>query len=250
MRVRRDILSLNVNEQKQLIDAFLRLKKNGKYDAIVAEHKRAMMRPTPMQGEKPDHGRRNAAHRGPIFLPWHREYLLRLEKELGTTLPYWDWTVDAAMPDPTKSDVWGTDLMGGNGVAGDWWVAAGSFANSAGDWDIPNNLDGPALMRRFGAYPGHSDQATKADVALAFSDRVYDQPPWDRNAALFSFRNRIEGWVSKTHDPRIRTSGSQTHNRIHLWVGGQWTKNGKPVNGSMVRSTSRTIQYSSCITPL
>ena len=41
---------------------------------------------------------RNAAHRGPIFLPWHRVMLMLLEANLqrvlnDTTfgLPYWDW---------------------------------------------------------------------------------------------------------------------------------------------------------------
>ena len=39
----------------------------------------------------------NAAHSGPIFLPWHRMYLIRLEEELQRVLndidfglPYWD----------------------------------------------------------------------------------------------------------------------------------------------------------------
>ena len=37
------------------------------------------------------------------FLPWHREFLWRLENRLrdiapGVTLPYWDWTSDRAIP--------------------------------------------------------------------------------------------------------------------------------------------------------
>jgi tyrosinase len=37
------------------------------------------------------------------FLPWHREFLWRLENRLrdiapSVTLPYWDWTVDRAIP--------------------------------------------------------------------------------------------------------------------------------------------------------
>lgn len=40
---------------------------------------------------------------GVHFLPWHREFLWRLENRLrdivpGVTLPYWDWTVDRAIP--------------------------------------------------------------------------------------------------------------------------------------------------------
>lgn len=43
--------------------------------------------------------------RGINFLPWHREYLWRMENRLrilapSVTLPYWDWTVDRAIPAP------------------------------------------------------------------------------------------------------------------------------------------------------
>ena len=46
----------------------------------------------------------NAAHSGPIFLPWHRMYLIRLEQELQRVLgdpdfglPYWDWAEDGEL---------------------------------------------------------------------------------------------------------------------------------------------------------
>ena len=48
-----------------------------------------------------------SAHRGSIFLPWHREFLRRFELDLqkevsDVTLPYWDWAADASLrsPDP------------------------------------------------------------------------------------------------------------------------------------------------------
>ncbi len=42
-----------------------------------------------------------AAHMGPAFLPWHRQFLMMFEQELRAiepevTLPYWDWSVDNA----------------------------------------------------------------------------------------------------------------------------------------------------------
>ena len=50
------------------------------------------------------------AHGNPSFLPWHRTYILRLERELqaidpGVALPYWQF-------DQAASDVFDTDFMG------------------------------------------------------------------------------------------------------------------------------------------
>jgi tyrosinase len=239
MYKRRNVLSLSAAERKQLVDAFLKLKKSGHYDHFVHDHHHAMMKATPAQGEQPDVGVRNAAHRGPVFFPWHREYLRRLEDALGMALPYWDWTDDAAAQDPTQSSFWGTDLMGGDGmVAEGYRVGTGPFAYKTGHWNIPVDQDGPALRRRFGSFPNVANLPTKADVGLAFVETIYDTAPWNRHPGIFSFRNRVEGWVTKDKDPRIPTNGSQTHNRVHLWVGGEWQENKKPINGSMVVGTS------------
>ena len=70
------------------------------YDLFVAWHHLAMDTFTP-----PTQSDRNAAHRGPVFLPWHRTFLSRLEEELQrvtadaqTALPYWDWAADGELP--------------------------------------------------------------------------------------------------------------------------------------------------------
>ena len=66
------------------------------YDLFVIWHHTAMSTMTP-----PTQGDRNAAHRGPVFCPWHRFMLRQLELNLqrvlnGNTfaLPYWDWAAD------------------------------------------------------------------------------------------------------------------------------------------------------------
>jgi tyrosinase len=53
----------------------------------------------------PGQGDRNAAHRGPVFLPWHRFMLILLELQLQRVLsdpdfglPYWDWAADGELP--------------------------------------------------------------------------------------------------------------------------------------------------------
>jgi tyrosinase len=45
----------------------------------------------------------SCVHHHPLFLPWHRAYLYLFEKALqdlvpGVTLPWWDWTADAQVP--------------------------------------------------------------------------------------------------------------------------------------------------------
>jgi tyrosinase len=47
----------------------------------------------------------NRAHQGPVFMPWHRLYLRRLEEatqvvsgDPNTALPYWDWSADGGLP--------------------------------------------------------------------------------------------------------------------------------------------------------
>ena len=47
-------------------------------------------------------------HHDPLFLPWHRAYLYWLELALqsevpGVTLPWWDWSKDAAIPSAYSS---------------------------------------------------------------------------------------------------------------------------------------------------
>jgi hypothetical protein len=124
-----------------------------KWDLIVSQHT-----PTLAPG----------AHWGPAFLPWHREYLLRFEVCLvifiryficiniqralrqynaQVSLPYWDTTLDASLPDPRQSMIWTSHLLGnGNGH-----VVVGPFAY----WPVSVQLSGEdyiqSLYRQIGA---------------------------------------------------------------------------------------------------
>ena len=243
MNIRRNVLNLSNDDRKVLVEAFLRLKRNGRYDKFIREHVRAMDYATPASGEEKDAMRRNAAHRGPSFLSWHREYLRQFELALEVPLPYWDWTRDAEIPDPAKSELWSSELMGGDGSESDGWrVIDGPFAHAGGNWEIADDLFGPALTRRFASFPVEDaivdTLPTKEDVALAKAESVYDSHPWDRGPNSRGFRNRLEGWVTKNIDSAVKTLGPQLHNRVHLWVGGSWEINGKNVVGSMVTEAS------------
>lgn len=227
MRIRKNVRSLTAEERRALVDALLILKRRNRYDQYVHWHHHLMV-PTVMPYEPRDANYRNGAHRGPAFLPWHREFLLQVENDLqgiepSIAIPYWDWTQDTGMAAPGTSPVWDEDFMGGDGVEADQWrVATGPFAHATGDWPVPAypeaGLPGLGLKRRFGRVL--PTLPTIDDVKLAMSELFYDTPNFNQSPFTIGFRNRLEGWITQRGDPRVKTTGSQLHNRVHLWVGG------------------------------
>jgi tyrosinase len=223
MGIRKDLTTLSSDEKQQFVVAVLELKHRGIYDRYVEMHDNAMNKPVTTSPEIPHPGIRNAAHRGPAFLPWHREFLRRFEQELqkinpDVTIPYWDWTVDATLDDPTQAPVWDDNFMGGNGDPdNDWRVQTGPFAYTTGDWPIREDLDGLALRRQLGRF---TTLPTAEHVQLAMNQIFYDLPPWDSSRFTLGFRNYLEGWVQSDGDSGFPDTGSQLHNRGHVWVGG------------------------------
>jgi len=197
MIVRKNVIRLTAAEKAKYVNGVKALKANGNYNQLVKTHDDAMMHTTPNGS--------NAAHQGPAFLPWHREFILRLEKGIQQALgdpqfalPYWDWAADSALPNPATAPVWATDFMGGNGNP----VTTGPFRN--GQWTL---FPSGNLVRQFGLNVG--TLPTKADVAAALATTPYDAAPWNTGSNP-SFRNRVEGWIN----------GPQMHNRVHVWIGG------------------------------
>src|SRR5215216_7644990 len=198
------------------------------YDLFVVWHHWAMSLFTP-----PSQGDRNAAHRGPVFLPWHRFMLLLLELQLQRVLedddfglPYWDWAADGERsPDQqAASPVWGEECMGGQGNP----IASGPFAFNAADsngWRVRVDADvngrlrasDRGLRRAFGQ--SAPTLPRKDQVATALNLDTYDVPPW--NTASSGFRNQVEGWVPTNTAPGL-------HNRVHVWVGGDMLPSSSP----------------------
>lgn len=191
MLCRKNQAMLTASEKARFVAAVLALKADGTWDQFVAVHDAAHL----------------AAHRGPAFLPWHREYLRRLELELQridstVTLPYWDWSVDNS---PT-SFLWNPDFMGGDGRPGDRRVMTGPFAFDAGQWTLVHGAV-PDLRREFAR--NVPTLPTPGDVTATLAAVPYDVAPWNTSSPS-GFRNRAEGWIA----------GPQMHNRVHVWVGG------------------------------
>ena len=98
MGVRKNYRNLTDVERDRFVRALYRVKSTGVVDQFANEHASHF-----------NHG----IHRSSHFLPWHREFLLRFERELqkfhpDVTIPYWDSTVDRSPSDP----LWNNNFLG------------------------------------------------------------------------------------------------------------------------------------------
>lgn len=196
------------------------------YDLFTIWHHVAMTTSTP-----PGHPFRNAAHAGPVFLPWHRFMLLQLEMNLQRVLnnldfglPYWDWAADGQRPPSSQgtSRIWAATCMGGNGIP----VSTGPFAFDSNDpdtWRVVIEVTSGGqlvqanrgLRRDIGAASPALPRKTHTRAALRITP--YDQDPWDPDSD--GFRNTLEGWIG---------TPSQFHNQVHQFVGGDMLRSTSP----------------------
>ena len=193
------------------VDGVKAMRANGTYHKYVFWHAQIGSH---MDASDPA-GLRSAAHRGPVFLPWHRELIWRFEQDLKLALgdmsfglPYWNWARDKTDGVLATSRVW-SELGSNSGtlsLGGTPWtrmtavLSSGSYA--------PVSLSQP-VRREFDAFTdpfGHiSDIRNVAQVAAFVADVSvqYDQTPW--NITSSGFRNSNE----RTY-----------HDHVHVLVGG------------------------------
>ncbi|PIO72151.1 shTK domain protein [Teladorsagia circumcincta] len=116
--IRKEYRVMTDDERQNYHTAMWTIKGNGDYDDIARIHSQFITSP--------------GAHSGPAFLPWHREYIKRVEIALrrvdpSLALPYWDSTLDETLPNPAQSCMWGSELMGTQESDGS--VRTGAFRN-------------------------------------------------------------------------------------------------------------------------
>ena len=172
----------------------------------------------------------NMGHRGPAFLPWHREFLLRFEKALidngsDIGLPYWDWTdhkgtsnklfVDeflGARNGPITNGYFAFDAPGTAGnqfPAPTWWPQnlvgwrirqslAFTFGTTLRRLQNNRSLTIPEDIRRLMRIPVYHDRSTVVEVD-PIDGSLHNNPR--------GFWNRLE-------------EGRRLHNFGHGWVGG------------------------------
>lgn len=163
----------------------------------------------------------NAAHSGPVFLPWHRMYLILLERWMRIVLddpdfglPYWDWAGDGELPRELqwRTDLWTGDFIGE--ARGE--VTSGTLGRmrvhlEGGSSTRLRSVPPRPIRRNAGAdpLPAFRTLPVRSQVTMALNEPFYDRPPWAAGNTD-GHRNRLEGWVD----------GPGLHNRVHVWVGG------------------------------
>jgi tyrosinase len=272
-RVRKNVKALSPKERKDFIKAVLKLKKVPSpftaglsyYDQFVVWH-RSMYVCNPnmaMGGMGPMHSETGMGHGhgGPLFLPWHRLFLVLFEDALrevsgnkDITVPYWDWT-DAQ----STASVFQDDFMGGNGNPDEGFaVTSGPFRK--GEWALTVQPQGiyeqpsafPHLVRNFASVPTAAVLPAPEEVEEALSKPMYDVAPYDTTSdQSLSFRNFFEGFrdgpgqnsmvcAPDGYMVTLPLNPPKLHNAVHAWVGGilGFSPQGFPVFGTMVTSTS------------
>lgn len=135
-------------------------------------------------------------HNGPMFFPWHREYIWDLEELLQqvdcrVTVPYWRWSLEANTP--FTSTIWSaTTGFGGNGSPSGGCVASGRFASP---WRT-TEAGSPCLTR---AWSTSASFPTEADITQALDSQCPLATQYSCvESAVESFHNYVHGSIGGT----------------------------------------------------
>jgi tyrosinase len=174
----------------------------------------------------------NRAHGGPVFAPWHRLFLRRLEEAIQSVtadttfgLPYWDWAQDGQLSPigQLSASIW-TQVGPPRGE-----ITTGPFGQLR--VRLVTNIEderiyvvpGRPIIRDAGRHPAAPGLPNRADQTNTLGDGTYDRANWDMSAN--SFRNKLEGWRDAQTPPR---QPPRMHNRVHVFIGGSMAPASSP----------------------
>ena len=204
MAIRKNAANLTSSEMDTFVAALKELKRSGRYDLYVLQHAQSVM---------------SNIHRCAAFLPWHRQLLWELERELqeiandpNLAIPYWHWGDNATYDNPEDYPMWSDRFLGPGGRSFNGHIVrSGPFRE--GEWtiiDMQGNPAGP-LVRELGESPIANSLPSKEQIEAMLRVMPFDTSPYDMDTRA-GFRNLLEGWYGGS-EPMF-------HNRGHVWVGG------------------------------
>ncbi|KAF7633997.1 Tyrosinase_Cu-bd domain-containing protein [Meloidogyne graminicola] len=180
--IRKEIRMLTFQERIDLFKAIRQMKDQGDYDYIAAIHRLAF--------------ESGAAHSGPTFCIWHREYIKRFEILLrkqnpSIVLPYWDSTMDGLLPHPPDSILFTDDFLGTTNSQG--FVVTGPFS----PWETleypHGNVHAFVGGDMFNFYPNSAANDFVFFLLHSFVDSDCEPTSHFRNATMTQF-SPLQNW--------------------------------------------------------
>lgn len=235
MHIRKSFIDLTVSERDAFLAALLELKQKpavesdaakppvfSVYDQFIAIHTAAVSVTSAINGGDSH----NLGHNHPGFLPWHREFLLRIQRALtavdsSVVIPYWDWTARRATmdylftddfmgsipvttpstPEPVKTGYF-TKVAPANPPS--WWP------NGFQGWTIPDELWLP-----WEPWDGELHRRVGSEIELPTEEHI---DVLMRMSTYRAFWAGIEQGIGIILGPGPLFG--PTHNWMHGWVGG------------------------------
>lgn len=211
VRIRKDANTLSTGERDRFLSAFARLNNAGRgvFQSFREAHSDATAR---------------EAHFGAAFLPWHRAFLLDLERELQrldptVTLPYWRF-------DRPAPRVFRSDFMGIPDATG---VVTFTPANPLRTWSVdgrPGIVRGPFFNTQTSAARSDTGSPVLAEAAISAHTGTQAQLPGliesnPHGRAHVSFRGYIHDIETAARDPLFY----MLHCNVdRLWAKWQWIR--------------------------
>ncbi|KAG8688177.1 hypothetical protein FRC09_013063 [Ceratobasidium sp. 395] len=154
-----------------------------------------------------------------LFFPWHRWYIDAFEKDLKEkcqfkgTIPYWDFTKDAA--DFSKSPIFEANTTYGLGTwgaaANDWVIKDGAWAKTIRAYPVPH-----IIRRQWTPQPFRTNYIFPFEYPLKDKFANETASPAAVQTLIDSFEGDFDSFGAAVEGTRAQG----LHNAVHLSIGG------------------------------
>jgi len=237
VRIRKHVNALTPQERDRYLEALREVHETYKFYMLFKDsHSQGLPGSTLMHIQ---------AHGGSAFLPWHRAFVLHLERLIQSSdpsaaLPYWHFDV-------SSPGMFNADFIGSNNATN--WVTLSS-TNPISTWQIPAEIVGIRRKTPYGNAGKPSVASETATLGLGTTFAAFKSMEVSTHNGAHS-TSVVPGSGTWLGDPSIATQDPLFYflhcNVDRLWAKWQWAK--KTLDATLVDGYDRQGSYTSSPTP-